>query len=173
MEHDRRGCSAAGPPFFAAALFAVLGPTQRLGAFATYDAMALLLLAASAWCVVAARDRDDSTLLLVAGTLLLALANATKYATALFDPAVVALAALVIARKRGAKASAGPRPATSPPARLGLVSAPAGPRRPLATWPASCTRRSRAPPAAARPWLVLDGLVEVGGLDLRHSPGPG
>ena len=54
--------------FFAAALFAVLGPTQFLGAFATYDAMALLLLAASAWCVVAARDRDDSTLLLLAGT---------------------------------------------------------------------------------------------------------
>ncbi len=54
--------------FFAAALFAVLGPTQFLGALATYDAMALFLLAASAWCVVAARDRDDSTLLLVAGT---------------------------------------------------------------------------------------------------------
>ena len=31
--------------FFAAALFAVLGPTLHLGAFATYDAMALFLLA--------------------------------------------------------------------------------------------------------------------------------
>ena len=93
--------------FFAAALFAVLGPTQFLGALATYDAMALFLLAASAWCVVAAQDRDDSTLLLVAGTVLLALANATKYATALFDPVVFALAGLVIARQRGTKPGLG------------------------------------------------------------------
>ena len=64
--------------FFGTLLFAVLGPTQFLGAFATYDAMALFLLAASVWCVVRARDRSDSTLLLVAGALLLALANATK-----------------------------------------------------------------------------------------------
>ena len=37
--------------FFAAALFAVLGPTLHLGAFATYDAMALFLvaLAPGAW----------------------------------------------------------------------------------------------------------------------------
>jgi hypothetical protein len=89
--------------FFATALFAVLGPTQFLGALATYDAMALLLIATSVWCVVAARDRGDSTFLLVAAAVALALANATKYATALFDPVVVILAALVIAQERGAK----------------------------------------------------------------------
>ena len=89
--------------FFAAALFAVLGPTEALGAFATYDAMALLLLAASAWCVVSAQDRDDSTLFLLAGTLLLALANATKYATAVLDPPVVALAAITVMKRRGVK----------------------------------------------------------------------
>jgi hypothetical protein len=89
--------------FFAAALFAVLGPTGALGAFATYDAMALFLLAASAWCVVSARDRDNSTLFLVAGILLLALANATKYATAVLDPPVVALAAITVMRRRGLK----------------------------------------------------------------------
>lgn len=93
--------------FFATALFAVLGPTQFLGALATYDAMALLLMAISAWCVVAARDHCDSTLLLVAGAVALALANATKYATALFDPVVVVLAALVIAQKHGAKPALG------------------------------------------------------------------
>jgi 4-amino-4-deoxy-L-arabinose transferase-like glycosyltransferase len=91
--------------FFAAALFAILGPTQFLGALATYDAMALLLMAISVWCVVAARDRGDFTLLLVAAAVTLALANATKYATALFDPVVVVLAALVIAQERGAKAA--------------------------------------------------------------------
>ena len=93
--------------FFATALFAMLGPTQFLGALATYDAMALLLLAISVWCVVAARDHGDSTPLLVAGAVTLALANATKYATALFDPVVVVLAALVIAQKRGAKPALG------------------------------------------------------------------
>jgi 4-amino-4-deoxy-L-arabinose transferase-like glycosyltransferase len=90
---------------FATALYAVLGPTQFLGAFATYDAMALFLLTVAAWCVVAARDRADSTLFLLAGTGALAAANATKYATGLFDPTVIALAALVIARKRGTKAA--------------------------------------------------------------------
>jgi 4-amino-4-deoxy-L-arabinose transferase-like glycosyltransferase len=89
--------------FFAAALFALLGPTQFLGALATYDAMALFLMTVSVWCVVAARDHGDSTFLLVAGAVTLALANATKYATGLFDPVVVALAALVIAQERGAK----------------------------------------------------------------------
>ncbi len=93
--------------FFAAALFAILGPTQFLGAFATYDAMALFLMAISAWCVVAARDHGDSTVLLVAGAVALALANATKYATALFDPIVVVLAALVVAQKRGTKLAFG------------------------------------------------------------------
>jgi hypothetical protein len=87
----------------AAALFAVLGPTLQLGAFATFDAMALFLLAASTWCMVASRDRDDSALLLVAGTVLLVLANATAYSTALFDPSVVALAGLSIAARRGVK----------------------------------------------------------------------
>ena len=47
--------------FFAAAIFAGLGSTQYLGAFATYDPMALFLMAAAAWCAVAARDRSDST----------------------------------------------------------------------------------------------------------------
>jgi 4-amino-4-deoxy-L-arabinose transferase-like glycosyltransferase len=89
--------------FFAAALFAVLGPTEALGAFATYDSMALFLLAASAWCVVSAQDRDNSTLFLVAGMLLLALANATEYATTVLDPAVVALAAITVMRRRGLK----------------------------------------------------------------------
>ena len=89
----------------AAAAFAVLGPTVRLGAFATFDAMALFLLSASACCVVCARHRDDSALLLVAGTALLALANATKYATLIFDPSIIAIAGLAAARNGGIKAA--------------------------------------------------------------------
>ena len=68
-------------------LFVLLGPTQYLSAFATYDAMALFLLAVAAWLLVAARDQADSSLLLLAGIVVLVAANATKYATALFDPA--------------------------------------------------------------------------------------
>jgi hypothetical protein len=89
--------------FFAAAIFVALGPTQYLGAFATYDAMSLFLMTAAAWCVVAARDRTDSTLLVLGGAALLAFSNATKYATGIFDPVVIALGALCVADKRGVK----------------------------------------------------------------------
>ena len=86
--------------FFAAALFAVLGPTLHLGSFATYDALALLLLAAATWCAAgarcaaAARAGGNATRWMIAAGLLLALANATKYATALYDPTVVGVAIL-------------------------------------------------------------------------------
>jgi putative flippase GtrA len=89
--------------FFAAAIFAALGPTQYLGAFATYDAMALFLMAASAWCAIAARDHADSTWLVLAAAGLLALANATKYASGLFDPVIILLAGLSVAGRRGVK----------------------------------------------------------------------
>ena len=65
--------------FFAAALFAVLGPTLHLGAFATYDAMSMFLVALAAWLVVRAGDRQDATGWMVAAGVALALANATAY----------------------------------------------------------------------------------------------
>jgi hypothetical protein len=79
--------------FFAAALFAVLAPTLHLGSFATYDAAALLLLAAAAWCAAGVRDGRPARWMVAAGVLL-ALANATKYATALYDPVVLGVAFL-------------------------------------------------------------------------------
>lgn len=106
----------------AAALFAVLGPTLRLGAFATFDSMALFLLAVSAWCMVSSRDRADSAFSLLAGTVLLGLANATKYSTMLFDPSVVALAGLVVAGKHGAKAAIA-RSGYVAAGTIGLISA--------------------------------------------------
>jgi putative flippase GtrA len=99
---------------FATALFVALGPTQFLGAFATYDAMSLFLMTVAAWCVIAAGNRDDSSWLLIAGAVLLALANATKYASTLFDPGIVVLGGLVIAKDRGLKSAAG---------RAGLIAA--------------------------------------------------
>ena len=96
---------------FAAAIFAVTGPTLHLGAFATYDALSLLLMALAAWCAAAARDREDSTGWIVAAVAALALANATKYATALFDP-VVRAAGRGSARTRGPAARLALRRAT-------------------------------------------------------------
>jgi hypothetical protein len=80
--------------FFAVALFAVSGPALHLGAFATYDALSVVLVALAAWCVVRARDRGEATGWMVAAGMALAAANATAYSSALLDPVVVALAAL-------------------------------------------------------------------------------
>jgi hypothetical protein len=77
----------------AAASFVALGTVQFVGAFATYDAMALFLMALAAWIVVKARGWPSEPLLIIGG-IVLALADATKYPTALWDPVVIALAAL-------------------------------------------------------------------------------
>jgi putative flippase GtrA len=88
-----------------AALFAVLGVTQFLSALATYDAMALFLLALSSYLLIGRRTDYDrfSTVActIVISPAVLALANAAKYATALWDPIVVGLAlcAPVIAKQ--------------------------------------------------------------------------
>jgi hypothetical protein len=96
--------------FFAAALFAVLGPTLHLGAFATYDAQVLFLVAVAAWCVVRAGDQRNAAGWMAAAGAALALANATAYSSVLFDvfmPAVALLTALpasgvLIAARRAA-----------------------------------------------------------------------
>jgi hypothetical protein len=80
--------------FFAAALFAALAPTLHLGSYATYDALALLLLALATWCAAGARAGQPVIGRLAAAGILLALANATKYATILYDPTVLAVTAL-------------------------------------------------------------------------------
>jgi len=77
----------------AAGLWSVLGPTLHMGAFATYDAMTLMLLALAAWCAVRAAQGNRATKWAMAAAGALALANATKYASALWDPVVIAAAA--------------------------------------------------------------------------------
>jgi 4-amino-4-deoxy-L-arabinose transferase-like glycosyltransferase len=89
--------------FFSAALFAVLGPTLHLGSFATYDAMSVFLVALSVWFVVKAGDRRDATGWMIAAGVTLALANATAYSIALFDPVVVALALITAFPAPGGK----------------------------------------------------------------------
>jgi hypothetical protein len=93
---------------FAAALFAGLGATQFLGALATFDAMAIALLALACWLAVRAADTGGRArwLSLMLGGSVLALANATKYASGLFDPVVIAVAMACLWRRRGAGAAA-------------------------------------------------------------------
>jgi hypothetical protein len=93
--------------FFAAALFAFLGPSLHLGAFATYDAMALFLLALAAWLAVRAGDRQDATGWMLAAGVTLALANATSYPTVLLDPVVVLFALVIAFPAPGGKLAAG------------------------------------------------------------------
>jgi hypothetical protein len=92
--------------FFAAALFAALGPTLHLGSFATYDAPAVFLVALACWCVVRARDRPDATVWMVVAGIVLALANATAYSTALFDPVVIMVALLSAMPRTGGRLAA-------------------------------------------------------------------
>jgi len=91
--------------FFAAALFAVLGPTLHLGAFATFDALSVLLVGLAAWCVVRAGDREEGTGWMVAAGAALAVANAVAYSSALFDLVVLVLA-LVTALPYGGRRAA-------------------------------------------------------------------
>ena len=91
--------------FFAAALFAVAGPSLHLGTFATYDALSLFLLALAAWLVAGASDQHEAAGRMAAAGAVLALANATAYSSALFDPVIVALA-LVTALPSGGRLAA-------------------------------------------------------------------
>jgi 4-amino-4-deoxy-L-arabinose transferase-like glycosyltransferase len=85
----------------AAGLFATLAGTQFLGAFATFDSMALLLLTLAAWLGIRAaafQFRTRTILLIITGGTLAA-ADATKYVTALFTPVVLAVVALAVWRQ--------------------------------------------------------------------------
>jgi 4-amino-4-deoxy-L-arabinose transferase-like glycosyltransferase len=92
--------------FFAAALFAVLGPTLHLGAFATYDAMSVFLVALASWCVVRPREGQEAAGWMVVAAVALALANAAAYSSLLFDPIVVLLALFTALPKPGGKIAA-------------------------------------------------------------------
>jgi hypothetical protein len=92
--------------FFGTALFAVSGPTLHLGAFATYDALALLLITLASWCVVRPREGQEATGWMVAAAVALALANAAAYASLLFDPVVILLAVFSAFPRPGGKIAA-------------------------------------------------------------------
>jgi 4-amino-4-deoxy-L-arabinose transferase-like glycosyltransferase len=85
----------------ATGLFATLAGTQFLGAFATFDAMALFLLALAVWLGIRSADCQfwTRTALLLTTGATLAVADAVKYATALFTPVALAAVTLAVWRK--------------------------------------------------------------------------
>jgi Dolichyl-phosphate-mannose-protein mannosyltransferase len=100
---SRRLMGSRAAAFFAVALFAGLGPTQFLGALATFDMLALALLALATWLGVRAAEQRPAVryTLVCVGGLAMMLADAAKYAAALFDPVVVAVVVLASWRLRG------------------------------------------------------------------------
>lgn len=75
------------PAVLGALLFAVCGIAVHLGAAATFDPMALLLLVLALYAAVRMRDGGIRWLLIC--PFVLALANLTKYATTAWDPVIV------------------------------------------------------------------------------------
>jgi hypothetical protein len=86
----------------AAVVYAVTEPALFLGHLATYDATALFLLTVATWLVVRFSSGARPLYLLAAPVLVLAVA--TKYATLLWVPSVIALAGLTASPKIGRKA---------------------------------------------------------------------
>jgi len=121
---SRRLMGSRAAAFFAVALFAGLGPTQFLGALATFDVLALTLLALATWLGVRAAEQSPvgRYTLVCAGGLAMMLADAAKYAAALFDPVVVAVVILAIWRLRGRSAGMTAGTAMAAAAGVPLVS---------------------------------------------------
>lgn len=91
---------------FAAAVLVTSQGTQFLGAFATFDSMALMLVAAGAWITVRAAGSAGTRSWFYLAVPVLALANATKYASAAFDPVVVGLAFFTVWGRVGLRTAA-------------------------------------------------------------------
>ncbi len=111
LHRTARQIFGARAALLAAGLFAGLASTQFLGAFATYDALALFLLALATWLGVRAGTAGraggwSGPRLAVTAAAVLALASAAKYAAAIFDPVVLAVAAGWAWHERGARAGA-------------------------------------------------------------------
>jgi hypothetical protein len=80
--------------FFAAASWALLGPTLKLGAFATFDAMSLCLMGLAAWCAVRSSARRHATGWTLAASAAMIASDLTAYSSFIFDPIILLLIGL-------------------------------------------------------------------------------
>jgi hypothetical protein len=82
-------------------VFAVLSSTQFLGAFATYDAMALCTIGLATFLSVKSAEQGDNELTLLQACAAMVAADTLKYAAILFNPVIIGMCVLVSARDRG------------------------------------------------------------------------
>ena len=93
----------------AAAMFVAVGPTIDMSAWATYDPMAIFMLALATWLAVRAARSRASEVWIILATVAMLLADATKWAAGLWNPVIVALVVLTaptgwaLAAARGAR----------------------------------------------------------------------
>jgi hypothetical protein len=85
----------------ASAVFAILASTEFLGAFATYDAMALCTMALAAFLAVKSAQQDDNKLTLFSACAAMIAADSVKYAVIIFNPVIIGMCVLVSAPDRG------------------------------------------------------------------------
>ena len=87
----------------AAALWSVFAPTLQLGAFATYDAMSVMLTALAVWSIIrTVGSRRRGEMVALSGAVL-ALAEVTAYSGVIMIPIVVIFAFLIWVPVMGAK----------------------------------------------------------------------
>ena len=77
-----------------AAMFVAVGPTADLGAWATYDPMAICLMALASWLAVRAACSRASEVWILLAAAVMVLADAAKWVTALWSPIIVVLVVL-------------------------------------------------------------------------------
>jgi hypothetical protein len=90
-----------------AAMFVAVGPTADLGAWATYDPMAICLMALASWLAVRAAHSRVSEAWILLSAAAMVLADATKWVTALWSPVIVALVVLTAPTGRTLAAARG------------------------------------------------------------------
>ncbi|MFJ4677234.1 ArnT family glycosyltransferase [Kitasatospora sp. NPDC088783] len=142
----------------AAVLFAFTQSTLFMGALATYDAAAVLLLAAATWVVVRVGHGHWGLPLLAAP--LAALAVAVKYASALYLP-TIALLLLLVAYQRHGFARAVMRTAVFTAGTIGLLAAGMYGTDYLGAVASTTTARAHGGTSA---WSILQDSARWGGL---------
>src|SRR5580658_3165385 len=91
---------------FACAFWVAHSPTIQLGAFATFDAMSVSLMALAGWLAVQASARFHRGEFVAAAAVVLALSNLTAYSAIVMDPLLIAFAFLVWLPSMGLKLAA-------------------------------------------------------------------
>ena len=92
-----------------AAMFVAVGPTIDMSAWATYDPMAICVMALASWLAVRAASSRASEAWIFLAAVVMVLADATKWVTVLWSPVIAALVILtapvgwVLSIARGAR----------------------------------------------------------------------